>query len=135
MQGKHRGGKQHPNSLANLRPPWKPGEIPNPTGISRKRPITDHYYERAESPVPEKLREKINALLGEELLEPGATWAQANALRRFVSAVMEANGTADSKEIREAIEGKAPQRIELSGPERKEITIRVIHQARKLPSE
>jgi hypothetical protein len=24
--------KVHPNSLKNLRPPWKPGEVPNPEG-------------------------------------------------------------------------------------------------------
>lgn len=27
--------RQHPNSLANLRPPWQPGESPNPGGRPR----------------------------------------------------------------------------------------------------
>lgn len=29
------GWKPHPNSLANLRPPWKPGESGNPTGLTK----------------------------------------------------------------------------------------------------
>jgi hypothetical protein len=30
-----------PNSLANLRPPWKPGESGNPGGKPRRKPLTD----------------------------------------------------------------------------------------------
>lgn len=29
----------HPNSIANLRPAWKPGQIPNPTGVNGQRRI------------------------------------------------------------------------------------------------
>ena len=29
----------HPNSLANLRPPWKPGEAANPLGKQAKGPV------------------------------------------------------------------------------------------------
>lgn len=35
----------HPNSLANLMPPWKPGQSGNPTG-KRRRPIVDRVEER-----------------------------------------------------------------------------------------
>jgi hypothetical protein len=112
--------KPSPNSLKNLRPPWKKGDVPNPKGVNRKRPITDRYFGRAEDPLPEKIRKKFK-------LEEGATWGDALALRQFSEAVMKGS-TAAAKEIREAIEGKSPQRLEISGPERKEITIRVIYE-------
>jgi len=105
--------------------------VHNPLGINRKRPITDEYFARASDPVPEKLREKINQQLGVEALKPGATWAQANALRQFIEAVLKGQTTA-AKEIREAIEGKPPQRSEITGPERKEVTIKVVYAPRKL---
>jgi hypothetical protein len=120
------GHKVNSKSLANLRAPWKPGESGNPLGINRKRPITDRYFERSESPLPEKLRRAINVGCGEEVLGPDATWAQATALRRFMDALTE-GGQPSSKEIREAIEGKAPQRFEITSPERKEVTIRVVY--------
>lgn len=123
----------NPKSLKNLKPPIKPGEVRNPQGINRKRPITDRYFERSEMPLPESLRKKINASFPDsesEVLPPGSTWADANALRRFLDALTE-GGQPSSKEIREAIEGKAPERIEISGPERKEITIRVKYDRQK----
>lgn len=104
----------NPNSLKNLKP-IKKGEVRNRLGINRKRPLSDGYSQRALSPLPEKLRKKINNIIGEEILKVGATWAEGNALRRFVSAVIESDGTADSREIREAIEGKARQRFEVTG--------------------
>ena len=116
---------KNPNSLKNLKPA-KPGQILNPRGINRKRPITDRYFQWSEEPLPEILRTKMNASVGEELLKPGATWAEANALRRFMDALME-GGQPSSKEIREAIEGKAPQRIEIAGPEKKLVTIHVVY--------
>ena len=119
----------NPKSLENLKPA-KPGEVRNPQGINRKRPITDEYYARSQQPLPESLRRQINEKLGEEILPQGATWAQANALRRFLDTLME-GGQPSSKEIREAIEGKAPERLEISGPERKEIVIRLIHDRTK----
>jgi hypothetical protein len=116
---------KNPNSLKNLKP-TKPGQVLNPQGINRKRPITDCYYQRSEEPLPENLRIRINASIGEEILKPGTTWAEASALRRFLDALME-GGTAAAKEIREAIEGKAPQRLEITGPEKKVVTIRVVY--------
>ena len=46
----------------------------------------------------------------------GSTWAQANAIRRHVGAIVEGN-TADAKELRESVEGKARQRVEVTGAE------------------
>jgi hypothetical protein len=86
MLGDRRG--KNPNSLKNLRP-MKPGETLNPTGINAKTPMTDEYRKCAADPIPESIREKLNARIGEEVLEPGDTWARANALRRFIDAVRE----------------------------------------------
>jgi hypothetical protein len=116
MARKNNKKPQHPVtaiSLANLRPPAKPGEVRNPLGINRGRTYSDRYEELALGPLPEKIRLKINEQLGEELLLQGATWAQANALRRHIGAVVEGN-TADAKELREAVEGKPMQRMELT---------------------
>jgi hypothetical protein len=47
-----------------------------------------------------------------------------------MDALME-GGTKAAKEIADRIEGKSPQRMEITGPERKEVTIRVVHDARR----
>jgi len=109
--GDRRG--KNPNSLKNLRP-MKPGETLNPTGINAKTPMTDEYRRCAADPIPESIRKKVNAIIGEEVLRPGDTWARANALRRFMHAVMDESGVRSSAEIREAIEGVAPHRIEIA---------------------
>lgn len=124
MAGKPKTAEAAARQKAHLKPPWQPGESGNPSGRPKKRPITDEYFQLSQSPIPESLRQKINRQLGEELLKEGATWAQANALRRFLDTIMQ-GGHPSSREIREAIEGKAPERLEITGPERKEIKIRV----------
>lgn len=112
----------NPKSLANLRPPWKPGQSGNPEGINRKRPITDEYFALADLVIPEEIRKRIPAKIRPA---KGTTFAQANSLRRWMDSMLQ-GGHGASKELREAMEGRAPQRLEITGPERKEITIRVI---------
>jgi hypothetical protein len=109
-------------SLANLKP-FPKGVSGNPGGRPRKRPITDEYFALANVEVPDKILKALK-------LPKGLTFSQANALRRFLDA-MSKNGNQSSKEIREAIEGKAPMRLEITGTERKEITILVKHDRRK----
>jgi hypothetical protein len=108
----------------------QPGEVRNPLGICRKRPWTDRYYERSEGPLPEVLRRQFNEKLGMEVLPPGATWAEAATLRRFMDAIME-GGRPAAKEIADRIEGKPPQRTEITGLERKEVATRLGHDARR----
>jgi hypothetical protein len=122
--------KMNPRSLSNLKPPFQAGEVHNPEGINKKWPITDEYFGTSREPLPEKLCKKINKLAGEEVLRVGATWAKGNSIRRFLDA-LDAGGQTSSREIRESIEGRAPERLEISGPERKEIKIRLIHSDRK----
>lgn len=118
-----------PNSRANLRPAKK-GEVRNPTGINRKRPFADRYFQHSEellssSPEGEQFRKVLR-------LGPEATWADA-AVRRLMREAMKGNIQA-IKELADRIEGKSPERLEISGPERKEITIRIVHDRKKSPS-
>jgi len=100
----------------NLKP-WKPGESGNLSGRPKKRPISDRYAERAETPLPEKERIKRG-------LPMGATYGDALALGQFNAAL---NGrTEAAREIRESIEGKVSQR-EISEPAKKDICIRVVY--------
>ena len=121
-------GETVAGNTKNLKP-FKPGAdwTGNAGGRPKKRPITDFYFETSEKPLPEKLRLKINAKCGEEVLKKGCTWAEANSVRRFLDSVSENDGHRHSKEIRESMEGKAPQRIEVAQAARTEITIRMIH--------
>ena len=58
-----------------------------------------------------------------------ATWADASTLELAIKA---GNGDIPAiKEMADRIEGKAPERLEISGPERKEIVIRLIHDRTK----
>jgi len=107
----------------------QPGEVRNPLGINRKRPWTDRYYERSEAPLPEILRRQFNERLGMEVLPPGSTWADAGTLRQHMDAMME-GGTKAAKEIADRVEGKPPQRMEIQGTERKEITLTVRYEKR-----
>src|SRR5215469_5607254 len=92
----------HPNSLKNLRPPWKPGEVPNPGGINRKRPYTDRMFAKGEellsvSTEGEKIRKKLK-------LPETARWADA-AIQSL--AIKAARGDlAAIKELADRIEGK-----------------------------
>ncbi len=98
----------NPNGTAkNLRPPWRKGEpSPNPSGRPRRLPITDTYASLADVPIPESVRKvmKRNGVI----LEPGATFAKALALRVWMRALDGDPGAA--KELRESMEGKAAQR-------------------------
>jgi len=113
----------HPNSLAAIKPhSFRPGQSGNPGGRNKKRPITDEYFALADVEVPKEVCKALKIKY-----VPGRTFSQANALTRFMDALRK-DGHLASKEIREAMEGKAPQRLGISGPERKEITIRVVHE-------
>ena len=122
--------KINEKSLKNLKPFKSGGDwTGNAGGRPKKRPITDEYFQLADQVVPEKIRKRLEKKW-EIKLEPGITFSKANALRRYLDA-MESGGQTSSKEIREAIEGKAPERLEITGPERKEITIHLIHTEKK----
>ena len=102
--------------------PWRPGESGNLSGRPRKRAISDRYAERAETALPEEERVKRG-------LPSGATYGDALAFDQFNAAL---NGrTEAAREIREAIEGRAAQRMEISEPVKKDVHIRVCYEKRK----
>jgi len=91
----------------NLRPPWRKGEpSPNPTGRAGRLPISDTYESLADAPIPDSVRKAMrrNGLS----LEPGATYAEALALRVWMRA-LDGDPIA-AKELRESMEGRAAQR-------------------------
>src|SRR5215469_4396179 len=82
--------------------PWKPGQSGNPSGRPRMQPISDRYAHIAEEKLPENIRKKLK-------LGPGATYGDAVALRTFQAALE--GDIAATREVREAIEGKAAIRV------------------------
>jgi hypothetical protein len=123
--------KMSPRSLANLKPPIRPGEIRNPLGVNRKRPITDQYWESSAEPMPLVLIRRCNRKCGVALLQPGDTWARGVAIRAQYEAVMQGVMRA-AREMREAMEGKAPQRLEITAtPTKVETIITVRYMSRR----
>lgn len=118
----------NPNSRRNLKP-IQPGEIRNPRGVNRKRPVTESYWELSAEPVPLAIMKKFNKGCGAKLLRPGDTWARAVAMRVAYDAAIEGL-VAAARELREAIEGKSPQRLEIKQPPRTEVTFRIVHDRR-----
>ena len=92
---------RNPNRKGLL-PAWKPGQSGNPSGRPRMQPISDRYAHIAEEKLPENIRKKLK-------LGPGATYGDAIALRTFQAALE--GDIAATREVREAIEGKAAIRV------------------------
>ena len=89
-------------------PPWPKGVSGNPSGRPKKKPITDRYEAQLEVLLPDAIRLKLK-------LKKGATYGDAVALRIIQKAITGKHEAA--KEVREAIEGKARQLLEHSGPD------------------
>ena len=119
--------KMNAKSLANLKPPIQKGEVRNPKGINRKRPYTDRMYAHSEELLSASKAGEIKRVSLE--LPQTATWADASIRELSIKA---ANGDISAiKEMADRIEGKAPERLEITGPERKEIVIRLIHDRKR----
>src|SRR5437773_9185132 len=95
-------GQGNPQTLK----PWKPGQSGNPGGRPKKRPITDCYGALLNQSLPDELVRLLR-------VKKGTTYGEAIALGQAVSAI---KGKAESaREIREALEGKTAQRVEVTG--------------------
>lgn len=102
--------KNSHNKAAHLKKfRWPKGVSGNVGGRPKKRPISERYAIVAEIPLPEHIRRRMG-------LSPGATYAHAGALGIFLAAIKGRPGAA--REIREAIEGKAPQRVDVVSEDR-----------------
>ena len=120
---------RHPNSLRNLRP-LQPGQTANPKGINRKRPYTDRLHEVAEKTLPEEMRLKINSAFEKQfgaknVMPAGTTYADAEVLRLHLNVIMKGD-TSAATFIADRIEGRPPNRLDLIGHERQEITIKLV---------
>ncbi len=105
MASKKPHGNAGKGNQGNLRPPWKPGESGNPSGRPKRRPITDCYIRMADEKMPPDMCKQLG-------MKRGSTFADALARGQFIKAI---KGEAkNASEIREAIEGKATQPIEVS---------------------
>jgi hypothetical protein len=106
-------------SDAFLAQQFKPGVSGNPNGRPRKRPISEAYDDLLREPLPEEERRALK-------LAKGTTWAEAIALSRARHALMR-SGVESAREMREAVEGKATQRFELSGEMNRDAELIVVY--------
>jgi|ERR1700730_3897093 hypothetical protein len=108
-------GRGNPEKTKPFR--WKKGcPSPNPGGRPRRNPVSDRYAEMIERALLERERKNWG-------LDEGATWGDALAMEQVAAAAR--GKTEAAREVREAIEGKATQRI--SGADGQEVRIRVIY--------
>jgi hypothetical protein len=100
----------------------------NPTGRPKKRPVSEEAAKlMGEEAPPEIVRKYVR--IG---ARQGDTWARIMVLARAVEALRH-GGTFAHKELRESIEGKASQRIELQSREDNQIKIVVVFDEPRFP--
>ena len=119
----------HPNSLKAIKAhEFKSGDewTGNAGGRPKKRPMTDEYFADLNEPIPPKECKRLG-------LPKGTLFARGHARQRNLDGI-QPGGYLASKEIREAIEGKAPLRLEIQGTERKVVTLMVRYEKRILLS-
>lgn len=131
----------NPNgNIKNLRP-WtsKDGDNPPPRspGAPRKRPQSEANDDLLRMTLPEDWRKAINTVKVDgvrkpvELLKPGATFADAIAVGLGKKAI--AGDATCAKELRESVEGRSVQRIEMSAPEDRGFEVRVTFESPTAP--
>jgi hypothetical protein len=120
---------KNPKSLSNLRPAKK-GEVRNPLGTN-KRPFADLYFALSQEIVPEWKRRQLNKVAGGPLHPRGTTWAEADARALHDRA---AQGDVSAiKELADRTEGRSPERPEIQGSTRKEVTLHIVDDRIKNP--
>lgn len=96
-------------SYGCLKEPWQPGgPSPNPSGRPKRKPMSDAFLEAILEEVEDFYR--IDQRTNRELFPKGTTW-----LRVIAKAVVRLAASGNMKavrELREAIEGRSPIRIE-----------------------
>jgi hypothetical protein len=105
---------------------FQPGHAPIPgAGRPRKRPLTEAHDDLVRQELPPKFRRALIAAGAQ--LPRNATWADAIAFSMARKAL--SGDVAAAKEIGDRIEGKPPQRIELSRSEERAPELVVVYAA------
>src|SRR5712692_9589357 len=117
----------HPNSLKNLRPPWRPGQVPNPKGVNKKRPFSDRYEQMGEARAPIELIQKINKDFGKPILSESCSWVMLLTARAYLQVYLRGD-TNMLREIADRVEGRSPNRLDLQVAGRTEVTFRVVEE-------
>ena len=109
---------------SSLRPPWGPGNPPPISpGRPRKRPLSEAYEDWLRQAVD---RDTIVKLRSKGIRVPtDATNADMVAMSQGREAI--SGKTNAAREMREAVEGKAMQRIELSRPEDRSVEFSIVY--------
>jgi hypothetical protein len=114
---------KHPNSLANLKP-RRPGDPPLPGAGRPRRPLTDPLEEMLSEIIPLTPKNKI--MLASLELEAGkATYADAMRKAKAIRSIMDEGSFQD---LRDAIEGRPTERMQISGMDNRDIQITVVHE-------
>ncbi len=97
---------------------WKKGQSGNPTGRPSRLPISDRLRVVLEMRLPEPIRRKLETAIGQPLPK-NLTFGDGYALAMFLETLGTPTGfrVDIAREIREAVEGKATQRIEMAPEE------------------
>ncbi len=94
----------HPNSLANLKAPWKPGYAPNPGG----RPKRSLYLSEALRMLSDRTESELRAIADDE----GAVVALRAAAKQYLAALNDSNTQHAGKaldRVADRLEGKPTQ--------------------------
>lgn len=106
-------------------------QIGNPGGPGRprKRPQSEANDDLLRMEIPDQMLRQLNTIMVAghattmQILKKGATWADAIAYGLAKKAVQ--GDATCAKELRESVEGKSVQRIELQSPEDRGFEVRV----------
>ncbi len=97
-----RAGKGVPTELQQYC--FKPGQSGNPLGRPKRKPLTDRYREQLEVLAPRELSAELGLPLE-------ATMADVIARRMAIRAMSGRSAVEAAREMREAVEGRAPSTI------------------------
>lgn len=97
---------------------WQKGQSGNPSGRPKKLPVTERYQALLEVKLPKTVLARLSSVVGEELPEE-TTFGDALVLTAALEAIGTKTGAAldYAREIREAVEGRATQRLEILNQE------------------
>jgi hypothetical protein len=121
----------NPNPIIQTATQFKPGH-PGGPGRPRKRPLSEAYDQLLREPLPKEVQIAMK-------LPANSTWADGIAAARARQALSTRGGGAvfSAREMREATEGKATQRIEVMSPQDQGFRVEVVFempQGKPLPA-